>query len=444
MRTAWLGLCTLAWLVLSASAGAQTVSVLEVRGAIGPATTAYLERGLAEAGAARHEAVILEIDTPGGLVTATRDIVSAILDAPVPVIGYVAPEGARAASAGVYIMMATHVAAMASATNIGAATPVQMGGDSPLPGTPSKEEEGEDRPAPADAGTTKAVNDAVAWLKALAEKRGRDTGWADRAVREAASVSASEALDQGIVELLADSRRALLAAVDGRTVEVPGRAFTLRTAEADVVVIEPNWQERVLAVLANPNIAFLLMLVGIYGIIFEFANPGTIFSGVIGGIALLLGLFALNLLPIDYVGAGLILFGIALMIAEAFAPSFGILGIGGAVAFVLGSVMLIDTEVPAFTLSPWVIGISTVATAGLMIGVLTMALRAHRRATVTGREGLIGQAGRVVRWADGHGIVHVAGENWRAHGPADLAPERPVIVAAVDDLVLTVNAKPET
>ncbi len=446
MMRAWALAVAAAWLAVAApQAGAQTVGLLQVEGAIGPATTAYIERGLAEAGAARHAAVILEIDTPGGLVTATREIVGAILRSPVPVIGYVAPEGAHAASAGTYIIMATHVAAMAPATNMGAATPVQMGGSNPLPASPTEDEdeaEETERPATREAGAEKAINDAVAYLKALAEKRGRNLEWAERAVRDAASVSASEALDLGVVEIVASSRRALLQQADGMTVELEGgREVTLELADADIEAIEPNWQENLLGVLANPNIAFILMLVGIYGIIFELANPGTIVSGVIGAIALLMGLFALNLLPIDYAGAGLILLGIALMAAEAFAPSFGILGIGGAVAFVLGSIMLIDTEVPGFTLSPWVIGAATVTTVGLMSGVLAMALRAHRRRTVTGVEGLRGQIGRVVRWDGERGMVHVAGENWQSRGPADLVPGQRVAVTAVDGLVLTVEAK---
>ncbi|TVQ41177.1 MAG: nodulation protein NfeD [Geminicoccaceae bacterium] len=442
---AWVGVAILGLVMaFSTTAAAQTVGLLTIKGAIGPATTAYVERGIADAHAAGNVAVILEIDTPGGLVTSTREIVTAILNAPIPVIGYVAPEGAQAASAGTYIMMATHVAAMAPATNMGAATPVQMGGSSPLPIAPDEEaEEDEERPAPTgEAGEAKAIADAAAWMRALAEKRGRNKDWAERAVREADSISASEALELGVIEIVAASRRALLQEADGLTVQLAGdREVTLAVADADVVAIERNWQEELLGVLANPNIAFILMLVGIYGIIFEFANPGTIFSGVIGAIALLLGLFSLNLLPIDYAGAALIGFGIVLMIAEAFAPSFGILGIGGAIAFVLGSIMLIDTEVPGFTLSPWVIGAATVTTLGLMSGVLAMALKAYRRRTVTGADALIGEVGRVVRWTGERGLVHVAGENWQSHGPAGLAAGQTIVVTKVDGLILTVDAQ---
>lgn len=419
---------------------ARTVGVATIDGAIGPATTLYVERAIEEAAAARHAALILTIDTPGGLVTATREIVSAILAAPLPVIGYVAPEGARAASAGAYILMATHVAAMAPATNVGAATPITIGAPTPLPAS----DEDDTEAPPRDAGTAKAINDAVASMRALAEKRGRNADWAERAVREAISSSASEALDQGVIEHVAANRRALLQAIDGTVVTLgDGRRSTLETADAETVALMPNWQERLLAVLANPNVAFVLMLVGIYGIIFEFANPGIVFSGVIGAIALLLGLFSLNLLPIDYAGVGLILLGVALMTAEAFAPSFGILGIGGAVAFALGAVMLIDTDVPGFTLSPWVIGAATLTTVGLMSGVLAMAVRAQRRATVTGREGMIGQLGRVVSWGDGHGTVHVAGENWQSRGPARLGVDDEVVVTTIEGLVLSVRPKEE-
>jgi membrane-bound serine protease (ClpP class) len=453
-------------LVLPGRAQTPTVGVLTIDGAIGPATAAYVERGLRVAADEGHAAVILEIDTPGGLATAMRDIVEAILASDVPVLGYVAPDGARAASAGAYILMATHVAGMAPATNVGAATPVQMGGGSPLPGGSPDDEGGSPLPggapgedgggegdqadgdgageggnggAPADAGSAKAVNDAVAYFRSLAELRGRNADWAERAVRQAASLSASAALEANVIEVVAANRAELLAFADGRTVELSGqREVTIAVADARTVEIATNWQERLLAVLANPNVAYILMLVGIYGIIFELANPGTIGSGVIGAISLLLGLFALNLLPIDYAGVGLILLGVVLMVGEALTPSVGILGIGGVIAFILGSVLLIDTDAPGFALSPWVIGGVTASTAGLLMGVLTLAVRAHRGRVVSGAEGMVGQKGRVVSWNGTSGWLHVAGENWHAVGPRDLAPGQSVRVERMEGLTLTV------
>ena len=450
---------------LSARAQAPTVGVLTIEGAIGPATAAYIERGLGVAAEDGHAAVILEIDTPGGLSTSMRDIVEAILGSDVPVLGYVAPQGAQAASAGAYILMATHVAAMAPATNVGAATPVQMGGGGPLPGGDGPDDggSGEDADggeggggggenaedggdsggsgAPADATTAKAVNDAVAYFRSLAELRDRNADWAERAVREAASLSASAALEENVIEVVAADRAELLAFADGREVELAGdRVTTIDVAEARTAEVSTNWQERLLAVLANPNVAYILMLVGIYGIIFELANPGTIGSGVIGAISLLLGLFALNLLPIDYAGVGLILLGVVLMVGEALTPSVGVLGIGGVIAFILGSVLLIDTDAPGFALSPWVIGGVTASTAGLLMGVLTLAIKAHRGPVVSGAEGLEGQIGRVVAWQGDRGTLHVAGENWHAVGPSDLAPGAPARVERREGLTLSVAA----
>jgi len=455
-------------LVLPGRAQAPAVGVLTIEGAIGPATAAYVERGLGVAADEGHAAVILEIDTPGGLSTAMRDIVEAILASDVPVLGYVAPQGARAASAGAYILMATHVAAMAPATNVGAATPVQMGGSNPLPGggQPADEGDGGDGgdgndeeaegggadggggDAPADATSAKAVNDAVAYFRSLAELRGRNADWAERAVRDAASLSAAAALEANVIEVVATNRAELLAFADGRTVELAGeREVTIDVEGAPLVEIATNWQERLLAVLANPNVAYILMLVGIYGIIFELANPGTIGSGVIGAISLLLGLFALNLLPIDYAGVGLILLGVVLMVGEALTPSVGILGIGGVIAFILGSVLLIDTDAPGFALSPWVIGGVTASTAGLLMGVLTLAIKAQRGPVVSGAEGMIGQVGRIVSWQGKSGTIHVAGETWHAVGAGDLAPGRHARVEKMEGLTLTVvpvNASEET
>jgi membrane-bound serine protease (ClpP class) len=334
---------------------------------------------------------------------------------------------------------------MAPGTNLGAATPIQLGGGGPLPGGdegPAGEngEAEDDAPAgqPSGAAGAKAVNDAVAFLRSLAELHDRDAGFAEAAVREAESLSATAALDRGVVEIVAPSLDELLEAADGRTVRVGDGTVTLATADLAVETVEPGWRAELLAAIANPNVAYILMLIGIYGIIFEFASPGTIFPGVIGAISLLVGLFALNLVGIDYVGAGLALLGIALMVAEAFAPSFGILGIGGAIAFALGSVFMFE-DAPGFALSwPVVIG-ATAVTAGLLAVVLAIVVRAQRRRSVSGGDAIVGSLGEVVDWSGEEGEVRLHGELWRARSSAALEPGDRVEITARDSLILTVE-----
>jgi membrane-bound serine protease (ClpP class) len=416
--------------------------VLEVKGAIGPATTDYLARGLKEAREAGATAVVLRMDTPGGLDRSMREIIHLILASPIPVIAYVAPSGARAASAGTYILYASHLAAMAPATNLGAATPIQLGGaPQPLGGEKDKGEEGEKKRAPETAEAAKAVNDAVAYIRGLARLRGRNADWAESAVREAASLPAEEALQQGVIELIAPDLPALLAAADGRKVSLDGKEATLATKSAAIRLRPPSWRTELLAAITDPNVALILMLIGVYGLIFEFMSPGMILPGVLGAIALLVGLFALNTLPIDYAGAGLVLLGLAFMAAEAFVPSFGVLGIGGAVAFVIGAIMMFDFgEAPGFELAPGVAIGAGLASAAFFIVVLAAVVRSRRRAVVTGGEQLIGSLAEVIGARGGEGRVRVHGEEWQARGPAEaLAPGARVRVRAREGLVLLVE-----
>ncbi|PKQ07474.1 MAG: serine protease, partial [Alphaproteobacteria bacterium HGW-Alphaproteobacteria-11] len=425
-----------------------------IEGAIGPATAKQVADAVETAEDARADVLILRIDTPGGLVTSTREIISSILESQVPVAGYVAPAGGHAASAGTYIIYATAIAAMAPGTNIGAATPVTIGGG--MPGLPApedaapKKEDGAEDEAPArasqrsneDAMAAKATNDAVAHIRSLAEMHGRNADWAEKAVREGASLSARAAVEEGVVEFIAADMGELLRQMHGREVATAAGKRVLNTEGASIVEIEPGAMTKLLAILSNPNVAFILMLIGIYGLIFEFSNPGTIGPGVIGAICLLLGLYALNQLPLDYAGLALILLGLALMIAEAFSPSFGVLGLGGVVAFVLGGAMLIDSDQPEFQLSWGTIGGTAAVSVVTLVLIIGYAWRAQRMPVATGSEELTGMEAQVIDWADGQGHVWVHSERWRARGPHQLAPGEKVRIEKLDGLTLVLSDAP--
>ncbi len=441
----------LAWLLLfflfSFTAQADDVHILSVKGAISPASADYLLRGIAKSADAEAKLIIIEMDTPGGLDTSMRDIIKAILASPVPVVTYVAPDGARAASAGTYILYASHIAAMAPATNLGAATPVELapsgGTEKPaLPKDPKTAAEGEetaDSTAMQDAKTQKAVHDAAAYIRSLAELRGRNADWAESAVRQAVSLSAEAALKANVIDVIASDIDDLLRQIDGRTVKVVSGEITLDTQNLNVVRIEPDWRTELLAVIGNPGFAYILLLLGIYGIIYEFSNPGMLFPGVIGSICLLLALFALQLMPISYVGLALIILGVILMISEAVAPSFGALGLGGLAAFIIGSIMLIDTDIPGYGISWALIAPVAVTTAAFSFTVVGLALRARRRPVVTGAEQMIGAEGEILEVKDDESWARVHSELWRVHSHAPVKPGMKIKVTARQDLVLEVE-----
>lgn len=426
------------------------VVLLTIDDAIGPATSDYYQRGLAEAAARGAVAVVLRLNTPGGLDSATRDIVRATLASEVPVIMWVAPGGARAASAGTYMLYASHIAAMAPATNLGAATPISIGGTTPTPGPAPSEggggkggDNGEAAPsaAPTAAASMKAVNDSVAYIKGLAELRGRNAEWAESAVRDAASATSSEALALGVIDLVAGTLDELLAAVDGREVVTARGNTTLATAGAAVDAIEPDWRSRLLATITNPNIAYLLLIIGLYGLLLEGYNPGSLLPGVVGAISLLLAAYALQMLPVNYVGLGLILLGIILIVAESFVPSFGVLGIGGVVSLTIGGIILMDTDVPGFGVSPVLIGAVSLVAGGALLATLTLLMRVRRRPVETGREQMLGSRAVAVSDFDQHGRVRVHGELWNAVATAPVRAGQTVTVVAIDGLTLTVSPK---
>lgn len=423
---------------------AGTAVVLDVTGAIGPATAEYVHNGLAEAETRHATVIVLRMDTPGGLASSMRAIIHNILASPVPVIGYVAPAGGRAASAGTYIMYASHLAAMAPSTHLGAATPVQIGGGGLFGGgSEKKNDEKKSATAPASTEETKVLNDAIAYIRSLAQLRGRNVQWAEQAVREAATLTATEAKEKHVVDLIADNIPDLLRQADGRVVKVGSHDVTLHTAGLKTVMIEPNWRSSFLNIITNPNIAYLLLLAGIYGIMFEFFSPGGYFPGVLGGIALLIGLYALNLLPVNYAGAGLLLLGLAMMTAEAFVPSFGVLGIGGIAAFVIGSLFLFNGDVPGFQLSWEMIATAALVSVAFLAIALAAVMRAHRRRVVIGDPALVGSEARVLNWDGDEGDVHVLGERWHARARtglrAPLAPGQRVRIVARRDLILFIE-----
>ena len=420
--------------------------VLQIDGAIGPAVADYIVRELRGISQADTRVVVLRMNTPGGLDTSMREIIRAILSSPVPVAAYVAPSGARAASAGTYITYASAIAAMAPGTNLGAATPIQLGGTPRLPGGAPQQKDkekgsGGDTSAsgPADTETRKAINDAVAYIRGLAELNGHNADWAAEAVRTAVSLPASEALKLNVIDVIADDVPDLLRKLDGRTVKVAGKPQTLATADLEIVTAAPDWRTELLAVITDPNVAFILLLIGTYGLIFEFLNPGAVAPGLIGAISLLVALYALNLLPINYAGAALVMLGIGLMVAEAHIGSFGVIGVGGIVAFVIGAIMMFPPGAPGFALSLSVVAGATAVTAALFLLVLTMLLRSRRRPVVTGKEGLLGAEGEAVAWDGEEGRVRVRGEIWRARAQRPLQPGARVKVVNREGLVLVVE-----
>ncbi|MGD8841123.1 MAG: nodulation protein NfeD, partial [Gammaproteobacteria bacterium] len=391
-------------------------------------------RGISEAEDNHADLVILQMDTPGGLDHSMREIIKTILDSHVPVVTWVAPQGSRAASAGTYILYASHVAAMAPATNLGAATPVQIGG---LPELPS--EPGETKPA-GDGKTDmqrKILNDAIAYIEGLAKLRGRNEQWAAQAVREAASLSAEEALKLNVIDLVAADLNDLLKQLDGRRINIKGHVEVLDTAGMVVERVTPDWRSELLAIITNPNIAFVLMLVGIYGLIFEFSSPGAILPGVTGVICLLLALYAFQVLPVNYTGLALLVIGIAFMVAEIFVTSGGILGLGGVAAFTVGSVMLFDDDFVAVSLP--IIGGTALVAAGFMLWILRHFAKLRHTQVVSGEEYMIGHVGTVREAFDARGRIDLDGENWIAETRVPLEAGQKVRVTAIDKLVLTVE-----
>lgn len=461
VRCMMLGLAMLAGAVSlaaqDAAPKAAPVVVLTAQGAVSPAMSDYIRRNLDAAAARASPLVVLKLDTPGGLDSSMREIIQAILASPVPVATWVAPPGARAASAGTFILYASHIAAMAPATNLGAATPVSLTGPTPnddgrrlpWPFGPSQAEDDATEPSvppatapprqPRSAMEAKVINDAVAYIRGLAELRGRNADWAEAAVREGASLSASAAAAEGVIDFVAADLASLLAQADGRSIVMEDGTLTLASAGLDHEVVTPDWRTAILSAITNPNVALILMLVGVYGIILEFLNPGVLVPGTIGGISLLLGLYALALLPISYAGIGLILLGLALIVAEAFAPSFGILGIGGTAALVLGAVILIDTDAPGFAISvPIIAGVAVAGLVSTLI-IARLAARSFGARVVSGAEDMIGATAKVTHWQQGKGHVWVHGERWQARGPEVLGVGETVLVTKIEGLVLHVE-----
>lgn len=411
-----------------------------VKGAIGVGTGHLIEEVLARARSERAGLVVLRLDTPGGLVSATRDVIAAILESPVPVALFVSPSGARAASAGTYIAYASHIAAMTPGTHLGAATPVQMGAP-PAP-APQPRRDG-DKPEGQASGAMerKVMNDAVAYLRSLAQLRGRNADWAEKAVRDGATLTAEEAVREKVVDLLAGNVGDLLDRLDGRTVRTVDGDKLLATRHARVIDIEPGWKSRLLALVTDPNIAFILLMIGVYGIIFEFWHPGLGGPGIVGAICLVVGLMALSVLPVSLAGLALLALGVAMMAAEAFTPGIGVLALGGVVSFVLGGLFLFDpagADIDYAVAWPVVVG-AAATNALLLVGLLGMILRVRRRQVVTGAEQMIGLEGSVVDWQDGRGRIRVHGEVWSARAAAPLPPGTPVRVERRDGLTLHVQ-----
>jgi membrane-bound serine protease (ClpP class) len=443
----------------SANGADETVVVLEINGGIGVATADYLASGIRHAEERKAELIIIDIDTPGGLVKPMRDMVRDILGSSVPVATYVTPAGARADSAGTYILLASHIAVMAPTTHIGAATPVSLNGEDVTPAEPVREpvdepadaeSEGDGEtgdaapPAPGSAMERKVLNDAIAYIRGLAERHGRNAEWAEKAVTEAATLTAREALEQNVIEFIAEDHADLLAQLDGHEISIDSQQVALATADATIEKFEPNWRIKILSAIANPEIVLLLGIIGLYGLMYEGWNPGAVVPGVVGVICLLLAAYALQVLPVNYAGLALIIVGIALMVAEAFAPSFGALGLGGIAAFVFGAIMMFDSDIPGFGISVgFVLGLAVLAALAI-IWLVGYALKLRKRGAVSGRGSIIGGTGTAMQDFTGDGKVWLEGEAWAAHGKVPIRKDQEVVVRAMRGLILEVEPASET
>ena len=480
---------------IAADAAAQPATgegkayVLTVDDAIGPATRDYIVRGIEQAEEDQAELVVLRLNTPGGLDASMRDIIRKFLASEVPVVTWVAPAGSRAASAGTYMLYASHVAAMAPSTNLGAATPVQIGGgggggsegggredqpaspieqvrdaleddsgeESSKPASddeaasesdeagmePSETEPSEPETPAGDASSRKAINDAVAYIKGLAERHGRNAEWAERAVRQAVSLTASEALEQNVIDVVAGSLPELLNAIDGREVRMENGMQTLATDGLETVEIEPDWRTELLAIITNPTLAYILLMVGIYGLILEGYNPGALVPGVIGGICLLLALYSFQILPVNYAGLALMALGFALIAVELFVPSFGILGVGGIVAVMFGSVILFDSGMPGLEMNTGLIAGMGFGSALIFGAIIWLAARSMRKPRVGGFDAMNGREGEAISdFTDGHGRVHLLGEDWHARARQPIARGDRVRVTAMEEQALVLDVEP--
>ncbi|MFZ3407369.1 NfeD family protein [Vibrio chagasii] len=452
-----------AFLLLFSSLFAQAddVWVIEVNGGIGPATSDYLTREIEQAHKEQAKLIILKMNTPGGLDASMRDIIRAITTSPIPVATWVGPAGSRAASAGTYILLASHIASMAPGTNLGAATPVSLGGGkaptNPL--SPQDDTNKDDNAAADEQGALKdesseqvkattamekkVINDAAAYIVSLAKLHNRNEEWAETAVREAASLDSENALELNVIDFVASDLQQLVEMSNGRTIMINGINQDIELNDVAFVEREQDWRFSLLSVITNPNVAYILMLIGIYGLLLEFYNPGVGLPGVLGGICLVLAMYSLQMLPVSYAGLALILLGIALMVAEAFSPSFGIFGLGGVAAFSLGSIMLMDTEVPGYQIAlPLIIGISLFSVAFIVV-TLSMLARVRSKPVTTGMEAVVGETGKVVSGFPGAGRVLVAGEIWQAQCTSELQAGQNIRVTKLTGLSLDVEALPD-
>jgi membrane-bound serine protease (ClpP class) len=437
----------------------RTAIVLDLEGALGVATAEYIIGGIQDAQARDASLVIIRMDTPGGLVEPMRNIVSTILASSVPVATYISPAGARGDSAGTYILFASHIAAMAPTTHVGAATPVSLGGAPPSDEQPARDErrdrdedaedeeeteadETQDAPLPGSAMERKVMNDAIAYIRGLAEAHGRNADWAERAVREAATLTAQAALEQNVIDLIAVDQAELLSAIHGREVTINNQTVTLDTEGLEIEVIEPSWRIKILTTISNPEIALLLVLVGIYGLLFEGYNPGAIVPGVVGVIALLLAAYALQVIPVNYAGLALIIVGIGLIVAEAFVPSFGALGLGGIAAFIFGAIMMFDSGVPGFEISIAFVVVFAAVTGSMILLTVSYLIRLQRRGAVSGVGSIVGGTGTAMEDFTGEGKVWLEGESWHAVSSAPVAKDQPVVVRAMEGLTLHVDPLP--